>query len=110
MFSLLAINKSSIVFILSLDPFLVDLLVLCPPPRNAGGLLVFWCFQGFEIKGMVIYGSINDDLIWLVVFPQFMPYGGAGEHVVLGCCGGIWDWNIGKRWVEQRKETNIYQQ
>ena len=41
MFSLLAIS----LFILSLDSFLVDFLVL-RPPENAGGLLVFWCFQG----------------------------------------------------------------
>ena len=38
-------NKSLIIFILSLDPFLVNFLVLCPP-GNAGGLLVSWCFQG----------------------------------------------------------------
>ena len=38
---------------------------------------------------------------------QFVPSGGTGEHVVLGCFRAIWDWNIGQRWVEQRKQINI---
>ena len=38
-------SKSSIVFILSLGPFVVDLPVLHSPGKT-GGLLVFWCFQG----------------------------------------------------------------
>ena len=36
-----------------------------------------------------------------------MISGDAGEHVVLGCFRGIWDWNVGQRWVEQRKQIYI---
>ena len=39
---------------------------------------------------------------------QFMPSGGAGEHMVLECfLWGIWDWNIDQKWVEQRKQIYI---
>ena len=36
-----------------------------------------------------------------------MPSGDAGQHMVLRCFGGIWDWNVGPTWVEQRKQIYI---
>ena len=38
---------------------------------------------------------------------QFIPSWGAGEHLVLGCFRRIWDWNVGQRWVEQKKQIYI---
>ena len=64
--------------------------------------------RGCEIRILVIYGSINDDLISLVVFPVYALWGhqtACGTHVFLG--------NMGlERWPEmgRAKETNIYQQ
>ena len=73
-------NKSSIVFILSLDPFLVDLLVLCPP-KNAGGLLVFCCFQG----------AWNKDIghIWVNQWWSHLA-GGVSILCPLGLLESIW--------------------
>ena len=100
-------NKSSIVFILSLDPFLVDLLALYPLEMLEG-----FCFsvvsRGCEIRVLVIYRSINDDLIWLVVFPVYTLWGcrrACGFQVFSGDMES-------ERWPEvgRAKETNIYQQ
>ena len=62
--------------------------------------------RGCEIRILVIYGSINDDLISLVVFPVYALWGHQ-EHVVLVCFWGMWDWNVGQRWVEQKKQIYI---
>ena len=101
-----ACSKFSIVSILSFDPFLADLPVLCPP-GNTGGSLAFWCFQGAWMEwGYLSYLG----QLMMVSFgwwcSQFMPSGGPGEHVVLGCFQGIWNGNVGQRWVEHRKQIS----
>ena len=73
-----------IVFILSFDPFLVDLLVLCPP-ENAGWLLVFWFFQGpgGMIRILVILYVVGQSI--MIAFgwwcSHFMPSEGAGKRM-----------------------------
>ena len=64
--------------------------------------------RGCEIRILVMYGSINDDLIWLVVFPVYALWGcqrACGSRVFLGDVGL-------ERWPEmgRAKKTNIYQQ
>ena len=79
MFSLHAISLR-LFLILSLDPFLVSLLVLCPP-KNAGGLLVSWCFQGAWNKDIGHIWVSQWDLIWMVVFPVYALWVGAPESM-----------------------------
>ena len=104
LFLIFACSKSSLVFILSLDTFLADLPVLCPP-RNAGGHLVFWCFQVRGMGVLIIFVSINHGLIWLMVVPVYALWGrrrACGSRVFSGDI----EW---KRWPEmgQAQETNI---
>ena len=88
LFFIFACSKSSIVFVLSLDPFLADLPVLCPP-ENARGLLVFWCFQGAWNGGI---GHIWINQWWSYLadcVPSLCPLGGGGgEKVVSDVFGG----------------------
>ena len=100
-------SKSSIVFILSLGPFVVDLPVLHSPGKT-GGLLVFWCFQGRGMGVLGTFGSINDDLIWLMKFPVYAHWGRQRA-----CDSRVFSRDMElERWSEmgRAQETNIYQQ
>ena len=87
LFLIFACSKSSIVFILSLDTFLADLPVLCPP-RNAGVPLVFWCFQGVWNGGI---GHICVNQSWSHLadgVPSLCPLGVPESMWFSGVFGG----------------------
>ena len=87
LFLIFACSKSSLVFILSLDTFLADLPVLCPP-RNAGGHLVFWCFQGAWNGGI---GHICVNQSWSHLadgVPSLCPLGAPESMWFSGVFGG----------------------
>ena len=57
----------------------------CVPVEISEGFWFSSISRGHGMGVLVIFGSINDYLIWCF---QFMPFGGAGEHAVLGYFGG----------------------
>ena len=104
LFFIFTCSKFSIVFILSLDPFLADLPVLCLP-GNARGLWFSDVSKGRGMEILVIFGSINDGLIWLMAFPVYTLWGRRTACASRVFSGYI-EW---KRWPEMglAQETNI---
>ena len=78
----------------------------CIPLEKPEG---FWFSGVSRGRGMGVlgtFGSINDDLIWLMKFPVYALWGRqrACDSRVFS---GIWNWNVGQRWGEHRKQIYI---